>query len=146
MEYTSGAKLGPEIQQLSRDFDRIAAGIKKGDMDALMHVAAHFLTDQQLREIDIAKRLKISTFMPILEEVEEGGLFSYSANLFAVGEQAVGMADKIFRRKKPAKIPIEFPNKNILSFNLKTAREAGMAIPESLLAISEIKIDEAKNE
>lgn len=141
VEYTSDAKPGSE---LSRDFNRIAAAIKKGDIDALMHVAAHFLTDQQLREVDIAKRLNIPTFMPILEEVEEGGLFSYSADLFAVGEQAAGIADKIFKGTKPADIPIEFPNKNILSFNLKTAREAGITIPESLLVISEIKIDEVR--
>ena len=138
VEYTTDAPPGPENE---RAFYQVADNIKPGDIDAIVHIAAHFIPDQYFLEIAIARRHKIPSIMPILEEMELGGLYSYASDYIGVGKQAAVMVDKIFKGTKPTDIPIESPKKNILGINLGTARSIGINIPEDILAIAEMKID-----
>lgn len=139
IEYTTDVSPGPNLEA---EFERIASAIKPGDIDAQMHIPGHFIADQHHLEIAHAKRLKIPTAMPILEEMEAGGLYSYAADLFAVGEQASVMADKIFKGTNPSNIPIEFPKKNILGINIKAEKETGVIIPDSMKAIASMVVGE----
>lgn len=138
VEYTT--KMPPGPQQIA-DFQKISGTIKPGDVDALIHVPGHFIPDLQNREIELAKKLKIITLEPILPEVLQGGLFSYNTDLFDMGEQSAIMADKIFKGAKPTDIPVEFPRKSILVVNLKTAKEIGFTIPNSVLELADKKLE-----
>lgn len=138
VEYKTDVPPGP---LLVNEFERIAGSIKSGDIDAQMHIPGHFYADQHLAEFIHAKRLKIPTIEPILEEVEEGGLYSYAADLFAVGKQAAIITDKVLKGTKPSDIPIEFPKKNILGINMKMARDIGITIPDSVIAITSVIIE-----
>lgn len=138
VEYKTDVPPGP---LLTTEFERIANSIKSGDIDAQMHIPGHFYADQHLAEFVHAKRLKIITIEPILEEMEAGGLYSYSADLFAVGEQSAAIVDKIFQGTKLSDIPIEFPRKNILGINMKMARDINITIPDSVMAIAGVIIE-----
>ena len=48
------------------------------------------------------------------------------------------IVDKILKGTNPAEIPVEFVKQRELVFNLKTAAEIGVAIPEDLLAQGEV--------
>ena len=83
--------------------------------------------------IALAIEHRIVTVYPWRNYVEEGGLTSYSANLYDMHRRAATYVDKILKGAKPADIPVEQPTKFELVINLKTAKQIGLTIPQSVL-------------
>jgi len=122
------------------EFNRVAARIKKGDIDGLFHVAGHFYEAQEAGESELAIRLGIPMEAPN-EDLPNGGMFSYSDQASAAGAQAAVLADKIFKGAKPADIPVEFNAKTELTLIMGRAREAGITFPDSMLFIATNKYE-----
>ena len=62
-----------------------------------------------------------------------GGLMSYAPNIAAMFRRAVTYLDKILKGAKPADLPVEQPTKFEFVINLKTAKQLGLTIPQSVL-------------
>ena len=84
--------------------------------------------------ITLARKYRIPTVYPWRNYVEEGGLASYSANLLDMHRRAATYVDKILKGAKPGDLPVEQPTRFELVINLKTARQIGVAVPQSVLA------------
>ena len=67
------------------------------------------------------------------EAVDAGGLMSYGADLADSYRRVAYYVDRILKGAKPADLPVEQPTKFVLMFNLKTAKQIGVTIPQSLL-------------
>ena len=65
--------------------------------------------------------------------VEAGGLMSYSANDPEVFRRVATYVDKILKGAKPADLPVEQPTKYEMVVNLKTAKQIGLTISQSVL-------------
>jgi putative tryptophan/tyrosine transport system substrate-binding protein len=65
--------------------------------------------------------------------VEAGGLVSYAANEAESFKRAAVYVDKILKGAKPADLPVEQPTKFDFVINLKTAKQIGLTIPQSVL-------------
>jgi putative ABC transport system substrate-binding protein len=65
--------------------------------------------------------------------VEAGGLISYSTNDREVFRRAAIYVDRVLKGAKPGDLPIEQPTKFELVINLKTAKQIGLTIPQSIL-------------
>ena len=58
---------------------------------------------------------------------------SYSADPADNYRRVAYFVDRILKGAKPADLPVEQPTKFELVFNLKTAKQIGVTIPQSLL-------------
>jgi putative ABC transport system substrate-binding protein len=83
--------------------------------------------------VDFATRARLPSTFAIREAVELGGLMSYGVNFANLYRRAADYVDKILKGAKPGDLPIEQPTKFELVINLKTAKQLGLAIPQSLL-------------
>jgi putative tryptophan/tyrosine transport system substrate-binding protein len=67
------------------------------------------------------------------DSVEAGGLMSYSTSDTESFRRAATYVDKILKGTKPGDLPVEQPMKFEFVINLKTAKQIGLAIPQSVL-------------
>ena len=63
---------------------------------------------------------------------EAGGLMAYGPSLSDLSRRTAGYVAKILKGTKPATLAIERPTKYELVINLKTAKQIGMTMPQSL--------------
>jgi putative ABC transport system substrate-binding protein len=68
------------------------------------------------------------------ELTRAGGLMSYWIDIVDVYAQAASYIDRILKGASPADLPVQQPTKFSLIVNLKTAKELGLTIPQSILA------------
>jgi putative ABC transport system substrate-binding protein len=66
--------------------------------------------------------------------VDSGGLMSYGPSFYELWRRAATYVDKILRGANPADLPVEQPTRYELVVSLKTAKELGLTIPQSILA------------
>jgi len=67
------------------------------------------------------------------QHVNAGGLMSYGPKFAELYRRAASFVDKILRGAKPADLPVEQPTKFELVINLKTAKDLGLTIQQSIL-------------
>jgi putative ABC transport system substrate-binding protein len=67
------------------------------------------------------------------EAVDAGGLMSYAAALVESNRRIAYYVDRILKGAKPGDLPVERPTKFELAVNLKTAKQIGLTIPQSMM-------------
>ena len=82
---------------------------------------------------DLVARAGLPAIYLVREVTQAGGLMSYGPDFADMFRRAAGYVDRILKGARPADLPIEQPAKFELVLNLKTARELGLTIPQSLL-------------
>jgi ABC-type uncharacterized transport system substrate-binding protein len=75
------------------------------------------------------------------EDVDEGGLLSYGANVVDISRRAAHYVDRILKGARPADLPVEQATTVELVVNRKTAAALGLAVPSTLLLRADHIID-----
>jgi len=83
--------------------------------------------------LEHAAKLRLPTMCGRAAFVDSGALISYAANRLDSFRRAAIFVDKILKGTKPADLPVEQPTKFELVINLKTAKQIGVTIPQSVL-------------
>jgi putative ABC transport system substrate-binding protein len=84
--------------------------------------------------VSLAARQRLPCVYSQREYVVAGGLISYAADFSAQFRNAAAYVDRILKGEKPADLPVAVPNKYNLTINLKTAKELGLDMPETVLS------------
>jgi ABC-type uncharacterized transport system substrate-binding protein len=99
----------------------------------LVSVGGPILNSHGTQIRDLAAKNRLPAIYGRSNDAEAGGLTSYSANSDDLFRRAATYVDKIVKGAKPANLPIEQPTKFELVINMKTAKQIGLTIPQSVL-------------
>jgi putative tryptophan/tyrosine transport system substrate-binding protein len=115
-------------------FERVFAALNKDRPDGLFYIAAgRLMRDNEKRTAGLALKSRLPSAFSNRAAVEAGGLMSYSADESDSYRQLAIYVDKILKGAKPADLPIQQPTKFEFIINLKTAKQIGLTIPQSVL-------------
>ena len=116
------------------DFDRAFSDMTRARAGALTVLPANMFLREHRRLVDLAAKNRLPAVYTSREFVDAGGLMSYGANQPDLFRRAATYVDKILKGAKPGDLPVEQPTKFELIINLKTAKDLGLTIPQSVLA------------
>jgi putative ABC transport system substrate-binding protein len=122
-----------EVRGPNPDLEGAFRDAVKGHMSALITVRATVLIPKRKKIADLAIQNRLPSMHEGNDFVEAGGLMSYSATDADLFRRAATYVDKILKGAKPADLPVEQPTKFELVINLKTAKQIGLTIPQSVL-------------
>ncbi len=73
--------------------------------------------------------------------VELGGLMAYLPNSLEAAGRVAWYVDRILKGARPADLPVEQPQRYDLVINLRTAKQIGLTIPQSILLRADALIE-----
>ena len=116
------------------DFEKVFAALNKQRPDGLYAVVGGgVMRPNQKRIAGFALKSRLPSVASNEEFVDAGGLISYAADDADSYRRVAIYVDKILKGAKPADLPVEQPTKFELVISLKTAKQIGVNIPQSLL-------------
>jgi len=134
---TAAQDLGLQLQSLdvqsANALEGAFKGATRGGANALVLLASVPVSNHLRQVADFAVRNRLASIYDRSDFVEAGGLMSYGTHLPEMFRRALIYVDKILKGAKPADLPVEQPMKFELVINLKTAKQIGLTIPQSVL-------------
>jgi putative ABC transport system substrate-binding protein len=114
-------------------FEKVFDTLNKQRPDGLYVTTGGLMSYNRKRIVGFALKSRLPSVYQSREYVDAGGLMSYGADLADSNRRVAYYVDRILKGAKPADLPVEQPTKFELAINLKTAKQIGVTIPQSLL-------------
>jgi putative ABC transport system substrate-binding protein len=116
------------------DFEKVFAALNKQRPDGLYVPPSGPLPFANRKRVaEFALKSRLPSMYINRNFVDAGGLMSYAADEADSYRRVAYYVDKILKGAKPADLPVEQPTKFELVINLKTAKQIGVTIPQSML-------------
>jgi ABC-type uncharacterized transport system substrate-binding protein len=122
-----------EVRSPNPDLEGAFRDAAKGRVGALITIRSGLTSVYRKQIADLAIKNRVPSMYEASDEVEAGGLMSYAADLADSYRRVAYYVDKILKGAKPADLPVEQPKKFEFIINLKTAKQIGLTIPQSVL-------------
>jgi ABC-type uncharacterized transport system substrate-binding protein len=136
MELAAGA-LRVKLQYLDvltpKDIESVFRAATKGRADAIVVLVSSVIATYQAEILHLAAKTRLPAIYSRTEFVEDGGLLSYGVSFTDMDRRTATYVDRILKGTKPGDLPVEQPTKFELVINLKTAKQIGVNIPQSVL-------------
>ena len=135
---TAANILGVELQSVkvtkAGDFEPAFSTMINEQAEALVVLAGPLMIENSTQIVE----LSLKNQLPLMVNgssswVESGALMSYTPPYSPQFRRAAHLVDKILKDGNPGEIPVELPKIYDFAINLKTARELGITVPQSLL-------------
>ena len=134
---TPARSLGIKLQSVEMrqpsDLETAFTSMKKAGAEVLVTINSPLVSSQVQRIVNLAAKNRLPGIHAESRWTEAGGLMSYGPNYFDLCRRAATYVDKILKGAKPGDLPIEQPRKFEFIINLKTAKQIGLTIPQSVL-------------
>ena len=113
-------------------FERVFAALSKERPDGLYVTSGPLMNSNGTRIAGFALKRRLPS-VGNRAFVNAGGLLSYSADIAESYRRVAFYVDTILKGANPADLPVEQPTKFELVINLRTAKQIGLTIPQSML-------------
>ena len=115
------------------NFERVFVSLSKQRPDGIYASSGPLMRANQKRIVGLTLKSRLPSIYYDREFVDAGGLVSYAADEAESYRRVAYFVDRILKGAKPADLPVEQPTKFELVINLKTAKQIGLTIPQSML-------------
>jgi putative tryptophan/tyrosine transport system substrate-binding protein len=105
----------------------------KARSTAVVVTQSPFINSSLTKIADLATKNRLPTISPREDFADSGGLMSYGPDQVEAYRRLASIVEKILKGAKPADLPVEQPTKFQFVINLKTAKQIGITIPQSVL-------------
>ena len=137
---TAARNLGVTLQSVEiraeNEFESAFAAMIRERVNGVVVTSDPIFLGSRSQLVRLAGRHRLPTVYVQREFVEAGGLMSYGGNLAYQFRRAAVYVDKILKGAKPADLPVEQPTQFDLVVNMRTAKDLGIKIPNSVLALA----------
>lgn len=129
--------LGTTLQyhqvKATADFDAAFDSLIKENANALLVFPDPVTSAHRKQIAEFAGKHRLPSVFGRSDYVEAGGLMGYGPNREETLRRIPAYVDKILKGAKPGDLPVELPMKFEFVINLKTAKQIGITIPQSVL-------------
>jgi putative ABC transport system substrate-binding protein len=130
---TLGVQLQPVALRDAGDLERAFAAMSRGRAGALLVLPSPVLFSARRRIAELGAAHRLPSIGSARQYAELGCLLSYGASIAALWRRGASYVDRILKGAKPGELPIEQPTSFELVVNLKTARQLGLSMPQTML-------------
>jgi putative ABC transport system substrate-binding protein len=117
----------------SKDIETAFHAAARGRADGVLTLTSPLLRSQRAQLADLAVKSRMPAIYNDIQFVEAGGLIFYGVSFSTLDRRAAYYVDRILKGAKPPSLPVEQPTKFELVINLKTAKQIGLTIPQTVL-------------
>ena len=129
-----GVQLIPVIVRGAEDYEGVfRVATQKRANGLLSRLQPRTSSAARKQFVELVAKSRLPAVYVSTNWVETGGLMSYGPDRIAMYRRAAYYVDRILKGAKPADLPVEQPTKFELVINLKTAKQIGITIPQSVL-------------
>jgi putative tryptophan/tyrosine transport system substrate-binding protein len=136
-----GVEVSPINVEDPHEIERAVMALAHAPNSGLIVTRSAFALVHRELIIMLAARYKLPAVYFDRSFVTSGGLIFYGPDVADQFRRAAGYVDRILKGDKPADLPVEEPTKYELVINLKTAKAAGLTVPQTLLTSADELID-----
>lgn len=134
-------QLGIEMRWVpTRNVQEVSAFLASLDQDApdaLVILPDSVMLESRKQVAEYASRSRIPAISGWSTFAQSGGLLTYGPRLSESFRRLAYYAARILKGAKPSELPVERPTQFELVINLKTAKQIGLAVPDSLVVLAD---------
>jgi putative tryptophan/tyrosine transport system substrate-binding protein len=131
-----GVELSPIDVRDAGEIERTIAALARSANGGLIVTGSPTQATQRKLIMAQAARHRLPAIYAQRFNVADGGLISYGPDSIDPYRRAATYVDRILKGEKPGSLPVQAPVKYELVINLATAKELGLEIPPTLLALA----------
>jgi putative ABC transport system substrate-binding protein len=123
------------------DVDNALVELGNARPDAVLVLADPVLLDHAKDIVAFMSAQRLVAMYAYRDFVRIGGLLSYGTNYHELFRKAAGYVDRILNGANPGDLPVQQADRFELAINLNTAKELGLEVPATVLALADEVIE-----